>query len=140
MYAGPRVKNFGLSVDHYGLNKFSSRDVNYQNLLLNLREVILSLAMEAKCSYVVPLEMVESYMQREELWSELEDKMRVRHYNASIPYAVTITGLGGVGKSQLALKFAETHKDHYNPILWVDTTDKELVLSSFEHLTTELQL
>ncbi|EPE35145.1 alpha/beta-Hydrolase [Glarea lozoyensis ATCC 20868] len=139
-YAGPRVKNFGLSVDHYGLNKFGSRDVNYRNVLGKLNEVTLSLAAEAKCSYVVPLETVESYTQRKDLWSELEDKMRIRHDNASVPYAVAISGLGGVGKSQLALKFAETHKDHYNPILWVDATDKELVLSSFQRLATELQL
>jgi hypothetical protein len=109
-------------------------------VLGKLNEVTLSLAAEAICSYVVPLETVESYTQRKNLWSELEDKMRIRHDNASVPYAVAISGLGGVGKSQLALKFAETHKDHYNPILWVDATDKELVLSSFQRLATALQL
>ncbi|KAG9235722.1 P-loop containing nucleoside triphosphate hydrolase protein, partial [Amylocarpus encephaloides] len=139
-YAGPRVKNFGLSVDHYGLNKFGSRDANYRNVLLKLCEVTLSLAAEVKCSYAVPLETVESYTQRKELWEELNAKMQERHDNASVPYAVAISGLGGVGKSQLALKYAETHKDRYNPILWVDATDKELVLSSFQRLAAELQL
>ncbi|KAH7139811.1 hypothetical protein B0J13DRAFT_638817 [Dactylonectria estremocensis] len=139
-YGGPRVYNFGLSVDHYGLNKFGSRDVNYQFVLSKLREITLSLAVSAKYSYAVPLETVESYTQREELWSELKDKLRIRHDNASVPYAVAISGLGGVGKSQLALKFAETHKDRYNPILWIDATDAESVRSSFQRCAVELGL
>ena len=43
--------------------------------------------------------------------------MQIRHDDASVLYTVAISGLGGIGKSQLALKFAETYKDRYNPIL-----------------------
>jgi tetratricopeptide (TPR) repeat protein len=129
-----------LSVDHYGLNKFGSRDINYGSVLSKLREVTVSLPVLEKCSYAVPLETVESYTQREELWNQLEKKMRIRHDEANVPYAVTISGLGGVGKSQLALKFAETYKDRYNPILWIDATDTESIRSSFQRFTAELRL
>ncbi|RFU74219.1 alpha beta-hydrolase [Trichoderma arundinaceum] len=139
-YAGPRVHNIGLSVDHYGLNKFGSRDVNYEFVLSKLREVTLSKPVLMKCSYVVPLETVESYTQREELWKQLDDKMRIRHDKASVPYAVAISGMGGAGKSQLALKFAEAYKDRYNLILWIDATDTESIRSSFQRFAAELQL
>jgi tetratricopeptide (TPR) repeat protein len=66
--------------------------------------------------------------------------LRVRHEKASVPHAVAICGLGGTGKSQLALKYAEDKKEQYNPILWIDATDEEAVRSSFERCAAELGL
>ncbi|KAI0097334.1 hypothetical protein GGR51DRAFT_566660 [Nemania sp. FL0031] len=139
-YGSPMTYNFGLSVDHYGLNKFASRDANYQFVLSKLRAVVFSLAASAKRTYAVPLKTVASYTQREGLWSELQNKIRISHANAPVPYAVAISGLGGVGKSQLALKYAETYKDRYDPILWIDASSTELLRSSFQRLAVELGL
>jgi tetratricopeptide (TPR) repeat protein len=36
---------------------------------------------------------------------------------------VITTGLGGVGKSTLAHRFAEVHRDRYNPIWWINAED-----------------
>jgi len=60
--------------------------------------------------YAVPLETVHTYTERVELSAELEQKLQIRHERASIPHAVTLYGLGGAGKSQLALCYAEKHK------------------------------
>lgn len=48
--------------------------------------------------------------------------------------------MGGAGKSQLALNYAEKHKGRYNPILWIDATDEEAVRSSFRRCAAELGL
>ena len=48
--------------------------------------------------------------------------------------------MGGAGKSQLALKYAESHQNRYNPILWIDATDEEAARSSFERCAAELGL
>lgn len=93
-----------------------------------------------KQHYAVPLETVASYTQRDELWKELEEKLRIRHEMASVPFAVAIHGLGGAGKSQLALKCAESHRNQYNPILWIDATDEEAARSSFQRCAAELGL
>jgi len=61
--------------------------------------------------YVVPLETPVTYTQRHNLSERLAEKIGISHENASVPHAVVIHGLGGTGKSQLALKFAEDHKD-----------------------------
>ncbi|KAJ5902856.1 hypothetical protein N7495_003384 [Penicillium taxi] len=71
---------------------------------------------------------------------ELREKLQIRHDNASIPYAVTLHGLGGAGKSQLALKYAESHTDRYNPVLWIDAISEETVRSSFIRCVTNLGL
>jgi tetratricopeptide (TPR) repeat protein len=64
----------------------------------------------------------------------------VHHQKASVPHALVIHGLGGTGKTQLALKYVEDYKDKYNPILWIDAKDEESVLFSFERCASELQL
>ncbi|KAH8891610.1 hypothetical protein GQ53DRAFT_823630 [Thozetella sp. PMI_491] len=138
--AGPNVHNIGLSVNHFDLNRFSSRDENYQSILSKLLEATSSSTVSVKHFYSVPLETVESYTQRESPWRELEDKMCLRHDHASILYGCVISGLGGVGKSQLALKYAETHKHRYNPILWIDASDAESLRSSFQRCAVELDL
>jgi tetratricopeptide (TPR) repeat protein len=83
---------------------------------------------------------VPSYTIRHRLSSAIEEKLRILHENSSVSYALAIHGLGGTGKTQLALKYVEDHKDKYNPILWIDAQDEETVRSSFERCVTELQL
>ena len=90
--------------------------------------------------YAVPLETVHTYTERSELSAEIEQKLHIRHEKASIPHAVALHGLGGVGKSQLALDYAEKHKGQYDPILWIDATDEEAVRSSFRRCAAELGL
>ncbi|KAK3326026.1 P-loop containing nucleoside triphosphate hydrolase protein [Apodospora peruviana] len=140
-YEGQNVRNIGLSVNHYGLNKFRSRqDVSYKTILAKLVEVTTSPTRSDKRHYAVPLETVHTYTERAELSAELEQKLQTRHEKASIPYAVALHGLGGAGKSQLALAYAEKHKDRYNPILWIDATDEEAVRSSYKRCAAELAL
>ncbi|KAK3898990.1 hypothetical protein C8A05DRAFT_37396, partial [Staphylotrichum tortipilum] len=139
-YEGPKVRNIGLSVDHYGLNKFGWRSESYQVIRSKLVELVESFARPRKRHYAVPFERAHTYTERTALSMELEEKMRIRHDKASIPFAVVLHGLGGTGKSQLALDYAEKHKDRYNPILWIDATDQEAVRSSFRRCAIELGL
>ncbi|KAI9775707.1 MAG: hypothetical protein M1816_005776, partial [Peltula sp. TS41687] len=140
-YAGLCVQNIGLSVDHYGLNKFGSRSANYKTVLSILLETITPFISQRRDHlYSVPLEAVHSYIERHRLSQAIEEKLHTFHENSSVPHALAIYGLGGTGKTQLALKYIEDHKDDYNPILWIDAKDRETVRSSFERCVGELQL
>ncbi|KAJ5726958.1 hypothetical protein N7493_005985 [Penicillium malachiteum] len=66
--------------------------------------------------------------------------MQIQHEISDIPHAVTLYGLGGAGKSQLALKWAEARRSRFNPILWLDATDEESIRSSFIRCAAELGL
>jgi hypothetical protein len=135
------VQNIGLPVDHYGLNKFGARNTNYKIILSKLLEVITPLASQIQHSlYSVPLETVGSFTERRALLSEIEEKLRTRDVSRHRPHAVAIYGLGGTGKTQLALKYIEDHEDEYNPILWIDARDLETVRSSFERCVSELRI
>ena len=90
--------------------------------------------------YSVPLETVPTYTERRNLSSMIEEKLRKSCNKNSLAHALVIYGLGGTGKTQLALKFIENHKKKYNPILWIDAKSPETVQSSFERCVDELQL
>ncbi|KNG46426.1 alpha beta-hydrolase [Stemphylium lycopersici] len=137
-----RVENIGLAVDHYGLNKFKSKDnESYKSVVRKLLSLIEPIAAQKQSQlYLVPVNTPGTYTERQKLSTEVADRLRVRHDNAIVPYALAIYGLGGTGKTQLALKYVEDHKDKYSPILWIDAKDKESVLSSYERCAGELQL
>ncbi|KAF2704007.1 hypothetical protein K504DRAFT_451211 [Pleomassaria siparia CBS 279.74] len=134
--------NIGLDVDHYGLNKFkSATDDKYILVRNQLLDTIKPISpQKQKRLYNVPHDTVESYTERQALSTAVAEKLRVQHPKARVQYALTIYGLGGSGKTQLALKYIEDHKNEYNPILWIDGNDQESVLSSFERCASELQL
>ncbi|TDL20380.1 hypothetical protein BD410DRAFT_899515 [Rickenella mellea] len=45
--------------------------------------------------------------------------------------AVVLHGLGGIGKSQIALQYAYMHKDRYSSVIWIKAASKADVNSSF---------
>ncbi|KAI4087290.1 MAG: hypothetical protein L6R37_008337 [Teloschistes peruensis] len=136
-----KVDNIGLPVDHYGLNKFGSKDENYRIIFRKLLETMTPIiSQKQRRLYSVPIGTVDSYTERHRLSATVDEKLHVPHQNASVPYALTIHGLGGTGKTQLALKYVKDHQDDYNPILWIDAKDEDSVRSSFERCASELQL
>jgi hypothetical protein len=90
--------------------------------------------------YSVSIDAVDSYIERPALSAAVAEKLRVHHSPAIVPYALAIHGLGGSGKTQLALKYVEDHRDEYNPILWINAKDEESVRASFERCASELHL
>ncbi|TPX16723.1 uncharacterized protein E0L32_003664 [Thyridium curvatum] len=47
-------------------------------------------------------------------------------------------GMGGVGKTQIALKFGETHADNFKHMFWVDATDSITLDQSFASIGLEV--
>ncbi|KFA55452.1 hypothetical protein S40293_09848 [Stachybotrys chartarum IBT 40293] len=139
-YEGPNIRNIGVPVDHAGLNRFGSRSDSYRAILSKLIEATAFLADSRKHHYAVPLGRVHTYMERAELSMKMEEMLQTRHEKADAPYAVALHGLGGAGKSQLALDYAEQHRDQYGSILWIDATDEEAARFSFRRCAAELGL
>ena len=79
-------------------------------------------------------------MDRRELSSALEKKLNAGGNDTDSPYALLIHGLGGTGKTQLALKYVEEYRDIYDPVLWIEAKGPEAVRSSFERCADEMQL
>jgi predicted alpha/beta-fold hydrolase len=53
---------------------------------------------------------------------------------------VILYGLGGSSKSQLVLRYVETHRRRYSHIFWVDAATKESTFKSFRVIGQDLKL
>ena len=51
--------------------------------------------------------------------------------NAVKREVVVLHGLGGIGKSQLAIEFAKKHRDDYTAVLWLNAKTKDTLKRSF---------
>ncbi|KAK2666372.1 P-loop containing nucleoside triphosphate hydrolase [Fusarium oxysporum f. sp. vasinfectum] len=91
--------------------------------------------------YSVPQKTDKLYTERRNLSDRLEEKLN-KPLNGSdqVAHAVAISGLGGAGKTQLALRYVERHKLHYDPILWIDARSQEAIRSSFQRCAQDLNL
>lgn len=90
--------------------------------------------------YSVPLRIASSYVDRSELSLKFEEKLHERENETDSPSGLLIHGLGGAGKTQLALRYVEKHRNSYDPVLWVDAKDPEAVRSSFVRCADEMHL
>lgn len=51
---------------------------------------------------------------------------------------VVITGIGGVGKSQLVSEYLHSHKSEFASIFWIDAGSESLIRQSFERIALQL--
>lgn len=47
-------------------------------------------------------------------------------------------GLGGMGKTQLALKYQERHQQKYNSVFWITCTSEDTIIRSFQDIAQNL--
>ncbi|KAL6242969.1 hypothetical protein RBB50_010069 [Rhinocladiella similis] len=52
--------------------------------------------------------------------------------------AVVLHGLGGIGKTQLAIKYATQHKEKYTAIFWLNANNKDSLELSFRHIAQRI--
>ncbi|PNG96954.1 FxSxx-COOH system tetratricopeptide repeat protein [Streptomyces malaysiensis] len=69
----------------------------------------------------------------------LEQALQPRNERAAT-HVVTqaMSGLGGIGKSTLAMHFAHTHRTDYTAVWWIDAETPETITGSLAQLTTRV--
>jgi serine/threonine protein kinase len=84
----------------------------------------------------VPLRRNPNFTGREEELAELAESLRQRALLA----IVALRGLGGVGKSQLALEYAYRHAHEYDLVAWLRAEETETLAEDFAALAEPLHL
>ena len=83
------------------------------------------------------LRPVASYVARPGLQKQTEERLRdARIAGAAHSGMLPLIGLGGAGKSQLAMNYIEMHREDYATVFWVDARLRE----SIEQITILLKL
>ncbi|WP_327301181.1 FxSxx-COOH system tetratricopeptide repeat protein [Streptomyces goshikiensis] len=75
---------------------------------------------------------------RENLLAAVEEQLRSDETAAVLPHA--LHGMGGVGKSQLAIEYIYRHSHEYNVIWWIPAERENLILGALVDLARALDL
>ncbi|RMZ81359.1 hypothetical protein DV738_g2165, partial [Chaetothyriales sp. CBS 135597] len=68
---------------------------------------------------------------------ELAEMHRLLHGHKSRS-AVVLHGLGGIGKTQLAIEYARRHKEKYTAVFWLNANDEDSLKSSFRDIAQHI--
>jgi NB-ARC domain len=79
---------------------------------------------------------IENFLGRqkelERLWYHLQSQ------NSHFRKVAILHGLGGIGKTQLAIRFARDHKDDFTAILWLGGKSRDTLLQSLSSILPKL--
>ena len=81
----------------------------------------------------MPYERNPHFTGRDELLTLLSNKLRdttAKKYN----HRVAIYGMGGVGKTQLAIEYVYRNETKYDSIFWISSADQAALLSGFQDI------
>jgi len=76
---------------------------------------------------------------REDIIKRLHDGLFVSEETTSL-HPLAISGLGGMGKTQTAIEFANRYRDKYKAVFWVDAESRESLISGFISIARLLNL
>lgn len=77
---------------------------------------------------------IDHFVARQEELDEMHQSLS----NGSGRRAVTLHGLGGIGKTQLAIAYAKAHRDDYSAILWLNIKDEVSVKQSYSKIARRI--
>jgi tetratricopeptide (TPR) repeat protein len=91
--------------------------------------------------FTVPYHRNEYFTGRESLIKQVEDYLKPGEKAAlTQPQKQTISGLGGIGKTQIAVEYAYRHKDSYESILWIDAENEASLAKSVAEIADAIDL
>ena len=83
--------------------------------------------------FMVPYQRNANFAGRKNLLATLRSKL-CEMVPSSWNHRVALYGLGGVGKTQLALEYVFSHKDDYERIYWISAVSEATVFAGFQEI------
>lgn len=126
---------------------WSNQDDAFFDVVRNIRVVIEDMnipTMQESLSSLpriwnIPYPRNPFFTGREDLLTHLTTSLKTRQA-AALMQPQAISGLGGIGKTQIAIEYAYRHSSEYRAILWVRSDTRENMISSFMIIADLLNL
>ncbi|KAI1165816.1 hypothetical protein F5B18DRAFT_130419 [Nemania serpens] len=95
---------------------------------------------EFKVQWQLPYPRLDNFCGREDILEEMENFFIAPKAEKSSARrrAVVLQGMGGLGKSQIALEYNYRHPRAYTAVFWVDATDQSTIHESGRHILQTL--
>src|SRR5262249_27976524 len=103
-------------------------------------EVLARFALPTPQIWMVPFGRNPFFTGREDLLDTLHEQLR-HSRTIALSQGQAISGLGGIGKTQLAVEYAYRHRQEYpKGVLWARADSTEALYSSYTAIAEKLQL
>ncbi|TMC22767.1 MAG: TIR domain-containing protein, partial [Chloroflexi bacterium] len=143
----PFARQQSLPQDGKPVTQWPDRDTAWHNVISGIRRVIEDLPLlTASASRAVlpkvwniPYPRNSFFIGREDLLTRLHTQLQAGQATTlSQPQAVS--GLGGIGKTHLAIEYAYRYHQEYEMVLWAPAASTEMLASSYSAIATLLKL
>ncbi|KAF2472617.1 uncharacterized protein BDR25DRAFT_284166 [Lindgomyces ingoldianus] len=144
------TRKFSLSRSHFNMNKFRKpteedfetvADVVKDMIVVSHKLVLARSQYDGKYKIELSLRgvpVVSRFVHRDAEMKELEQLLLETSPTASRRNIVVVYGLGGIGKTQLAVEFARKHQCRFSSIFWLDGSSEASLKQSFVQLVQKL--
>jgi tetratricopeptide (TPR) repeat protein/transcriptional regulator with XRE-family HTH domain len=103
-------------------------------------DTIPSPAAEDISPFCLPFLRNPYFTGRESLLAHLHAMLAQQPAKAALTQAYSVHGLGGIGKTQLAVEYAYQYRRAYRAVLWMQAETQASVMASFGQMATALRL
>ncbi len=112
---------------------------NYQEAASIIKELTTEREVISPTIWNVPFQRNPFFTGREQLLMQLHEKF-VHSKPMALTQARAINGLGGIGKTQIAVEYAYRYSSQYQYVFWVKVSSREALFADFKSLAQLLQL
>jgi hypothetical protein len=137
-----------LPTDARPVTSWNNQDEAWANVVAGIRRAIedLSLLPESAARkalppiWNIPYPRNPFFLGRDKLLERLHTQLQSGETTALSQSPQAISGLGGIGKTQLAVEYAYRYAHEYQAILWARAETREELIASYSALATLLKL
>jgi pimeloyl-ACP methyl ester carboxylesterase len=133
---------FPIGADHSEMCKFASPDsINYRHVAAFIREALDSKAatqiptikyeVDRTCFFIPSASLGDKFIGRDEDLQNLHDQLTALDGKT---IALAVQGIGGQGKTQLAVEYAYRYCEHYKAVIWMSADSPPQIEKSLAEL------